>query len=118
MLYRKLDSYGDRVRGKGTENFLTDSEAVAQAVKTRLFLLRGQWWENLNEGFPFFEEIVGFGGTRERIDNATRIIQERVLDTQGVLSIERIEVEERGRSLHIELEINTKFGLSAVEVTL
>ncbi len=53
MRYRREDENGDYSFGQGDATFLTDTpEAVAQAVKTRLALWRGQWFLDTEEGTP------------------------------------------------------------------
>ncbi|OZO80851.1 hypothetical protein CG700_28170, partial [Escherichia coli] len=54
MRYRREDADGDYTFGQGDDTFLIDSpECVAQAVKTRFELWRGQWFLDLTEGTPY-----------------------------------------------------------------
>lgn len=63
MKYRRLDTDHDMCFGKGAQDYLVDSvsnpEAVAQAIQTRLLLFLGEWWENINDGLPMFQQILG-----------------------------------------------------------
>ena len=63
MIYRKEDKDGDYVFGEGDSEFLTQSEAVAQAIITSLKLLKGEWWENVNNGLPLWQSILGQPGS-------------------------------------------------------
>ena len=63
MRYRRLDENHDYTFGKGLGNFLEDEvgnpEAVAQAIQTRLLLFTGEWWEDLRDGLPLWQKILG-----------------------------------------------------------
>lgn len=87
MIYRKLDENGDYTLGRRDE-FHEDIAAVGQAIKTRLRLLLGEWWENTEDGLPLFEEVLNTyhaeGAKAERID---LIFSERILNTKDVSKI-------------------------------
>jgi hypothetical protein len=85
ITYRKLDSNGDYIFGQPSIEFLTDTEAVAQAIKTRLLLLYGEWWESTTDGTPFWQQILGSSGANKSVVDG--ILQERILGTIGVSSI-------------------------------
>ena len=59
MKYRKLTSEGDYSFGNNSNDFIEGNEALAQAVKTRILLFYREWWEDLNNGIPMFQNIVG-----------------------------------------------------------
>lgn len=91
MKYRKLDFDGDYTFGKRNE-LLEDTAAVAQAVKTRLLLLLGEWWENPKDGTPLFEEVLGKRfRTDEQPDEIDLVFSERITGTQGVADISSFE---------------------------
>lgn len=51
---------GDMTFGHGGRDFQVDNPvAVAQAVLTRLLLFVNEWYLNLREGTPWFEEVLG-----------------------------------------------------------
>lgn len=61
MRYRKLDSNGDYSMGHGDSDWLVNSPAcVAQAITTTLKLFQGEWFANINSGFPI-QNVIGFG---------------------------------------------------------
>ncbi len=87
MKYRKLDSDGDYVFGLNQTGFYKDNEAIAQAILTTLKLLKGEWWEDVEEGTPIFQSILGGKiqpDTREAVD---LVIKERILSVDGVETI-------------------------------
>ncbi len=63
MKYRRLDANHDYSFGRGIDDFLEDvagnPEAIAQAIKTRLLLFTGEWWEDLRDGLPLWQKILG-----------------------------------------------------------
>lgn len=91
MKYRALDSNGDYRFGKSIQDFLTDVEAVAQAIKTNLLLLQGEWWEDTSAGLPLFQNILGQSGTPDHLNAADLLIKERILSTKGVAEIQSFQ---------------------------
>lgn len=83
MKYRKLDINGDYVFGGGSTDMLRDKSACAQAIKTRLLLLFGEWWEDLKEGLPLFQNILA----QRDIKLAEKVLIERIQGTQHVNQI-------------------------------
>lgn len=81
MIYRRLTSDGDYVFGQGKAQFLSGSEAVAQAVITHLKLLLGEWWEDVNNGLPLWQSILGQPGSEDNLQSVDNIIKDRILST-------------------------------------
>lgn len=116
MRYRVLSATDDYVFGSGPSEFLVNSpEAVAQAVKTRLMLARGEWFLDTEEGTPYSTEILG-EGTLELYDQA---IRERILGTQGVTAIDQYaSYLDPQRNLRVACTISTIYGATTVNQTL
>lgn len=111
-----LDSNGDYSFGKGQQNITYGVYAVAQAIETRLKLLKNEWWENTEEGLPLFQAIIGSGiQDKDIIDN---IIKERIINTQDVISIEEFESTIENRLYTVSCKILTKYGYAYVNKTL
>lgn len=106
MRYRALDENGDMTFGANKNNFLTGIEAVIQAIKTRLKLLKGEWWENTDEGFPLFQEILGSQDEQK----VKKLITERIQQTEGVLSVTNIEINFNARKLNFSCTVSTVYG--------
>lgn len=113
MKYRKLDENGDYVFGLGPTEFFTDEPAApAQAVVTRLLLSTGEWFLDQTEGTPYKDGILGTG-TSSTYD---QLIQERILDTPGVLSIDDYaSVLDASRNLTVAAKITTVYGEIALQ---
>lgn len=104
---------GDYVFGQGAAQFLVNTpEAVAQAVRTRLALWAGEWFLDLTEGTPYDTQILGTN-TQSLYDQA---IQDRILGTQGVVSIdEYYSVLDATRNLTVNATITTLYGTTTLQ---
>lgn len=112
MRYRILDENDDYQLGKGQQYFTYGTYAVAQAIKTRLKLLKGEWWENTEEGLPLFQDILGKQGTKDNLYITDTLIKERIIGTPNVTSITDFnsEYNSENRSYSFSCTVNTKFG--------
>ncbi|WP_288074684.1 hypothetical protein [Pseudomonas sp.] len=117
MRYRKLDAAGDYSFGQGRADFHQDTpEAVAQAVLTRLQLLRGEWFVDTSDGTPWKTEILG-EHTRDSYDMA---IRSRILGTPGVTQIDDYSssFDPDTRSLSVTAIITTDYGQTTLSGAL
>lgn len=111
MKYRRLDENEDYTIGRRDEMY-EGTEAVAQAVKTRLLLLLGEWWENRQDGTPLFEKVLG---QRLRVDETPDeidlVFSERISGTQGVSEITMFEskIDADSRAYTAEITIKTVY---------
>lgn len=113
MRYRREDADGDYTFGQGDDTFLIDSpECVAQAVKTRFELWRGQWFLDLTEGTPYVQSVLG----KQRSDVYILAIRERIQDTPGVMSILSFDTNYDGTSRRVTFtsSIDTIYGQTTV----
>lgn len=113
MRYRALDASGDMTFGGRRADFLVNSpDVVAQALKTRLLLLTGEWFLDVTEGTPYGSEILG-NNTRGTYDRA---IRERILETPGVLQITDYTSVLQNRQLKVTATIDTVYGVLAMRL--
>jgi hypothetical protein len=109
MMYRKLDVNGDYVFGQQTGNFYIDQvEAVAQAIKTRLGLFKGEWFIDTTLGTPYNTHILG-AGTISRYDQA---IQDVITNTPGVKALTDYKsgVNPFTRAAQVTCSVDTLYG--------
>lgn len=108
MIYRKIDENGDYVFGSNAACFLSGAEAVAQAILTRLRLLKYEWWESLEEGLPLWQKIAA---QRDK-DAAEQEIRDRIVQTKHVLAIIswNSSWDNEKRSLAIHTVVDTDYG--------
>jgi hypothetical protein len=117
MRYRQLDANGDYVFGHQQADFYRDvPEAVAQAVQTRLRLFTGEWFLDTTEGTPWRTQVLG--KYTQRVYDAT--IKARILDTQGVQSIDAYasDLDGNSRRLTVTATITTIYGSAQVQATI
>ena len=120
MKYRRLDKNGDYVLGSGNNNFLEGTEAVAQAVSTRLRLLRGEWWEDLEDGLPLWQEILGNSGSDQHLTYVDNLITQRIFNTPGVVQIIDYQGiwDSASRQYSFSAKINTSYSETTIEEVL
>lgn len=108
MIYRKLDDNGDYVFGANSNGFYKDIYAVQQAISTRLKLLKYEWWENLTDGLPLWQDILA----NHNIDKAKQLIKERIEKTNKVkcVTIFNATWDSEQRRLDIYVLVDTEYG--------
>jgi hypothetical protein len=115
MRYRKLDASGDYTVDPGAAWLVNSPAAVAQAVQTRLRLLAGEWFLDLNEGLNM-SNIVGnrTQGTRDLE------VKQRILQTPGVRSIVSYasRADSARRAFVVGAVIDTVYGAAQVVATV
>ena len=109
IIYRALDDNHDPVNGQGQSNFLVDLDAVAQAILTRLLLFRGEWWENLNEGLPLWQDILGRPANLAKLN---LVIQQRIAQTPYVVGVGNVQsaYDATTRKFKFACTVQTTFG--------
>jgi len=113
MKYRRLDSVGDYVFGFGATCFLTDLQAVSQAINTKLKLFQGDFWGGVNDGLPFFQEIAG----QSNESKTDLLIQSRIKEVPNVTGISSFSSSvDSKRKYTATIGVNTSYG--TVEVTV
>lgn len=116
IIYRQLGPNADPIWGQGTANFLTDVDAVAQAVLTRLRLLEGEWWADVTDGTPVFQEILGVGGVNPRQQQISLLLQRRILSTPFVTGVSNVSVkfDSNARTFSFYAVVQTQFGTVSI----
>lgn len=83
----QLDENGDLDFSEGG---LRSRSNVRQRLITRLRSYQGEWFLDTDVGTPWFQRILGKG---RRLGQVTSIFRKRILETEGVLSIEDLSVD-------------------------
>ena len=120
MRYRKRDENGDYVFGHSQGDFLFEVDAVAQAGTTRLELWLGTWWEDLTDGTPYYQKILGTRGDTKNLQAIMDILQGRILGTKGVTAIKNTVLQwfSDTRQLTYSGTINTEYSERDFTVTI
>ena len=106
MKYRKLTSTGDYSFGSGSNNYVDGNEAVAQAIKTKLLLFYGEWWENLGEGIPMFQSVLGQTNPDTIKSSLSMLVEQRITEIDEVDSIKNIEIDYDRKNRTISMEVD------------
>ena len=89
---------------------VTDLYAIAQHVKIRLLFFKGEWELNLDEGVPYWTDILVVGPDLRAIESLLRQV---VLGTPGITSITSfaIDHDRSARTISVTFEAITTDGL-------
>ena len=114
---RKLLSNGDPSYGNGQADFIYDKFAVAQLIYTRLELFTGEFWNNLQDGLPMFQSILGVGGA-EISDVAAQIIIDRIISTPFVNNVQKVVTSYtvNTRTFKFQCDAVSDFGVISINV--
>lgn len=109
---RALSPTGEPLQGNGQANFLSDIDAVAQIIRTRLLLLQGEWWEDLTDGTPLFQSVLGGAADERSQEAAALVFTARVLGSPYVDSVSNVTTawNSATRSFSFTQQANTAFG--------
>lgn len=112
MIYRALSSTGDYTFGAGSNNFLENDYAVAQAIKTKILLFYQEWWEDLGEGIPVFQSLLGQFNNLTIQNSLSQLLSQRILDINEVTSIVSIDInyDKTSRTISAEIVVSTSYG--------
>ena len=116
---RQLDKDGDYAFGIGIHNYVFDLEAVIQAIKTKLMLFNGEWWEQIDDGIPVFTSILGQPQSETLKNTISMFIVNRTEKVYGVQSVRDIQVEfTNDRHINASMNVQTVFGNAEIEVII
>ena len=115
MLLRPVDASGDILPVLVSSDLLSGPEAVAQLVQYRLSLLRGEWWENPENGFFILDTLQGSRITEADASALSSQISAYVRETPGVREVEDVRFSVDGRRFSYSCEIRTETGKADVK---
>lgn len=115
---RNLGPNRDPLYGGGFNNFLYDLDAVAQLIQTRLLLFEGEWWQDLTDGLPLFQSILGVAGAGKNSAAVSQLIQKRILGTPFVESLSDVQTsyQPTQRTFVFQCFVQTTFGTLQVNI--
>lgn len=108
MIVRRLGPGWDMTFGQGLANYARDAEATAQCVKTRLQLLRGEWFLDTTAGMPYLQDICV---KPANLPLAESLIKRTILETEGVSEIVAfaLELNPTTRKLSVYAQVRTTY---------
>jgi hypothetical protein len=100
----------DLVFTDGELTTVSSLDAIAQHVKVRLLFFKGEWELNLDEGVPYWTDILVIGPDLRAIESLLRQV---VLGTPGITSIVSFSIahDRANRTLEATFEAITTDGL-------
>lgn len=110
IIVRNQGTAWDAQRGNGLQNFLTDVDAVAQIINSRLRLLQGEWFEDTSLGLPLFQQLLGHPITNQAV---ALIVRQQILATPFVLGIAGgpvVMFSPGGKVFTFQAVVDTQFG--------
>ena len=110
MKYRKLDENGDYTFGNNSFDYIEKDEAIAQAIKTKLYLFYGEWWEDISLGLPMFQSILGQVSNNNLRQTVILLCAEQINLVEGVTSVDSISVDISARKLGLTIDVTTENG--------
>lgn len=110
MKYRKLDNKGDYSFGSGLSDFIYDKNAITQAIKTKILLFYGEWWEQVDDGIPMFQSILGAYDTETVKLASNRLMIDRIRQVDGVTDVSEAKTNVIGRKLYLSYRVDTIYG--------
>lgn len=114
--YLALDAGNDPVFDPSLA--LTNGEAVAQAVLTRLRLFMGEWWEDLNLGLPVFQSMLGQPSTQATQNAVRTAVQNNIAGAPYVTGGVSVSVSFANGALSVMAYYNSVFGPQTSQLTL
>jgi hypothetical protein len=79
-----LDASHDLTISQGRLQLVEDTDSIAQSLKTRLRLVRGEYFADLEQGIPYLTHIMVKG---PKLDLVRSILVEAVAETPGVVEV-------------------------------
>ena len=103
-----LDSDGDMVVDSDL-HFSTGAEAVAQGIRIRLQMFKGEWFLDLDTGVPYWDDLLGAKYNEVRARAAFR---DAIVSAPGVDELITLKVTFDGatRTLAVSWEVRCAFG--------
>ena len=113
MKSRRLDPETGDIVTNGLQ-FIDGREEVAQTIKTRLALFYGEYFRDITDGTPWFQEILGKFAS---IGNVENILRARIAETPGVIRLTSFSsnFDPVARKFSVSAGALTEYGLAEIE---
>jgi hypothetical protein len=117
VITRQLDKNFDMQFGHSLDDYLHDALAVGQNIKTRLLLILGEWFLNINVGMPWRTLLGPKPAATVTLEDSVR---QTIVTTVDVVEITAFsfDFDHTTRKATINVTVLTVYGTSvSVEVT-
>ena len=111
MTVRKLDEDGDIVTQ--VSMFITEQLEIEQTIRTRLRLFLGEYFRDVTDGTPWFQEILN---KQTSMDVREARLRERISGTPGVLQLTSFstDFDIDNKTYTVNASVLTSYGLLTV----
>ena len=89
---------GDLALNLGSFVQESGARAAGQSAHTRLNMFKGEWFRDLRQGVPYYQEILRKGVDDNRVK---AIVRQAVLSVPGIVDMQTISVVRTGRSASV-----------------
>ena len=117
MLLRPVDASGDILPVSSSADLLSGPEAVARLAAYKLSLLKGDWWENPEDGFFALEFMREERFSEANAGMFASRVTEFIRSVEGVFEVDDVRFQVDGRELRYSCQLLTEEGTAALEYT-
>ena len=103
-----IDSTNDVVIENNDLKLITGVDGVAQVLRQRLRVFRGEWFLDTREGLPYFEEVLKKNPNPVTVDS---LFKNEILNSPGIIELQSFLLEINGRELSLKFTALTEFGI-------
>ncbi|RTL04648.1 hypothetical protein EKK58_10080 [Candidatus Dependentiae bacterium] len=111
MIIRALNNLKDWTFGNGVQSYLNNDKAIAQNIETRVNFFLNDCFFDMTSGIDWFR-LLGTNGTKEEIILSVRAV---ILQSYGVVKVNKIDATVDGRDMIIQYDIDTIFTSNFAE---
>ena len=115
MILRPVDAAGDILPVASSSDLLSGPEAVARLAAYRLSLLKGDWWENPEDGFFVLEFMKEERFSEANAGMFASLVTEFLRSVDGVFEVDDVKFETDGRVFRYSCQLLTEEGSAALE---
>lgn len=90
MTVRHIDPDTGDIVTSGEMQFIGGREEIAQTIKTRLALFLGEYFRNITDGTPWYEQILGKFVSLDIVESVLRV---RIAATPGVVRLTSFDTD-------------------------
>lgn len=112
MTVRRLDDVTGDIVTRG-QQFIGEREEIAQTVLTRLRLFLGEYFRDITDGTPWYEQILGKFSSLATVE---AVLRARIANTPGVIRLTSFTTDFNidTRKYSVTAGILTKYGIDEV----
>ena len=107
MKYRRFDENGDYVFGHNKNDYVFGNLAVAYAIKSKILLFYGEWWEDIGTGIPMFQSILGQTRSDALKNSMQMMLADRIKEVDEVVAVNKVDIFMLNRTLTCNVSVTT-----------